>query len=81
MGREKRIAERRAKEIVDRTVGKRPATESARPAGQVATPGPTAPLAIQLEPTGLGKAIVQILALYLIPIGAVILIGKLLFRL
>lgn len=87
MGREKRIAESRAKEILE---SKKAAAEGRRsgPAPAAAAPAPppvaaAAPVAAipPAEHTGTAKALLQIVALYLVPVALMLIVGKLLLRL
>jgi hypothetical protein len=76
MGREKRIAESRSKETTDKKQPSGARLESA-PAG----PAPSMALPEAHGHTSTAKAIVEILALYLVPVGVIILLGKFVFRL
>jgi hypothetical protein len=79
MGREKRIAESRARAVLEKS-GKQAGAQRAETPSTPAGPG-TAGAPPAAAHTGTGKAILQILALYLVPVIAVILIGKLIFHL
>lgn len=79
MGREKRIAESRAKEMTDRKKETEPARP--RPANPAASlPAASAPVEPRGE-TGFGRAVLQIAALYFVPIIIIVLVGKLILGL
>ena len=79
MGRDKRIAESRAKEILDKTKGTNeprrpsPAAESAPAAAAAAIP-------VVEKHTGTGKALLQILMLYALPVILMLIVGRLLLH-
>jgi hypothetical protein len=75
MGREKRAAQSRAQELLDKT-GRSSDVMAGSPAAASVSPGPH-----DKPVTSTGKAIVQIILLYLVPILLVILIGKLFLKL
>ncbi len=79
MGREKRIAESRAKEMT----GSKKETEPARPrpANSVASSPVASPSVEPRGETGFGRAVLQIAALYLVPIIIIVLVGKLILGL
>lgn len=80
MGREKRIAESRAKEETEKkapTAGTRPAPSVPMRAESAAVGAPVQ----YASGTSLVRAVLQIVALYVIPIGLVLLIGRLIFGL
>jgi len=75
MGREKRIAESRTKEVLEKKQGSEPRMESPRSGGVMPAPLP------EQGKAGTAKALLEILALFLIPTGLIIVIGKLIFKL
>ena len=78
MGREKRIAESRAKEVLEKTKG---TTEPRRaaPAGEsAAASAPVIPMAE--KHTGTAKALLEILALYAVPVIIMLIVGRLLLH-
>jgi len=79
MGRDKRIAESRAKEILDKTKG---GPEPRRTgAGGGSAPAPAAAAIPEIEQhTGTGKALIQIVALYAVPVILMVIIGRLLLH-
>ncbi len=77
MGREKRIAESRAKELLDRT--DKPIEARRSPSGALSADAVEPVQTAHHQSTA--KTIVEILGLYLIPVGAVLLIGKVFFKL
>jgi len=79
MGREKRIAESRAKDLNDKKKEADPGRP--RPAAPVMPSASSGPAAVAAEQTGLGRAIVQIVALYAVPILLIVLVGKLILKL
>jgi hypothetical protein len=77
MGREKRIAESRAREVLDRT-----ANRQAGPAGRSEAVAPASgPVVSPEKHTSTAKALLEILALYLVPVVFILLIGKIIFHL
>lgn len=79
MGREKRIAESRTRDLTDKKKEADPARP--RPAVPVMPSAAAAPSAVTTAETGLGRAIVQIVALYAVPIILIVLVGKLILKL
>lgn len=80
MGREQRIAEKRAKEALAKQKQKQAQEAAPAPAREVETKSDATTSSV-LGGDGAGKTILQVLLLYLAPIGLVILLGKLLFGL
>ena len=85
MGREKRIAESRAKEMMD-TKPKAPSKASERATPAASAPSGASIAAPYAAPTGkvgtsTGKALFQIFLLYVVPVVIIILVGKLIFKL
>lgn len=78
MGREKRLADNRAKETMDTRTKEAPkAADRALPTPAAAVPGPV----VAKPGTSTGRAIVQIFLLYALPVALIILIGKLVLKL
>jgi hypothetical protein len=76
MGREKRIAESRAKEVLDKKQPSEGRSGTVPVGSSPAMAMPEAP-----AHTSTAKAIIEIVALYLVPVGVIILLGKFIFRL
>lgn len=74
MGREKRIAESRTKEVLEKKQSSDPRPETPRNGGV---------MAVQETPphTSTARALLQILMLFLVPTALIIAIGKLFFKL
>jgi hypothetical protein len=82
MGREKRISESRAKEVANNKTKEAPRPqERSAPATPAASAAPSASVPVPKGGTSTGRAIFQILLLYLGPILLIILVGKLILRL
>lgn len=78
MGREKRLAESRARESMENR------TKDAPRAPERTSPAPAATVTsspIITAGTGTGKALFQILLLYALPVVLILLIGKLILKL
>jgi hypothetical protein len=79
MGREKRIADRRAKDILEKS-GEAIAPRREAPVTSAAAAAPV-PAMAPAGHTGTGRAIVQIVLLYLLPTALMVVVGKLLLHL